>query len=308
MSFTYQYTATVNAGRLNQTVSDSSISIKLDGIAVNGTQVELTFAAELSAEEKTVLDGIMVTDQTTPLEKVDRERVEVLPPKGNSMTLPSHNLCDRTTWYQGSVKVTGETPVQYRVGHYGLSHKFIIDVFTGKLAFENRLQTYAFKLYDGGTELVFGEQYLVNWEMGIVVLQNYNPSGTITCDYHYADSSIFKIAPPGDKKLYVSHAEVQFSKDIRMKPIKIDFLAGGHVIHSDTYKNLDNLIDVCRQGKGEIPAVDTLRTGRIVFPITYDPALELDPAINMEVAVYLDNDKPMEGERATITFYTKEFY
>lgn len=304
---TYNYTATVDVGRVRKVIHDSAITIKLTGVEVSPPSVDVTFADALSPSEKSLLDGIMITDLTTPLPKDGKDKVEIFERKGTSLSFPSHNFCDKTTWYQQSVEVTGEAPTAWRTGYYGLQKRHIIDVYNGKVAFEDpRHLSYGFKAYDDGTPLTYGTDYEVNWDMGILLLKDYAPQGTITCDYHYAGSSAFTVAPPGSKLLYVHKAEIQFGKDIRMNPIRFNLKAGEATIVSDLYKNLDNLVDVGKEGKGEIPAVDTLRTGRLVFPVVYDPPIILDPLLGMKIECLVENDLVMAGERATITFYTQE--
>jgi len=65
-SVKYEYTKDVNASKLENEISVSSITIALDYILTKGAVVEIWFKATLSTDEKTILDTVVANHQDTP--------------------------------------------------------------------------------------------------------------------------------------------------------------------------------------------------------------------------------------------------
>jgi hypothetical protein len=310
---TYSFTKAVNVERLTKEIRDSAIKVALDYVSATGTAVDCVFKDSLDTTDEALLNTIITATENTPLpesgqpkDSEGRPEVVTRNPLGTTQSFPSHNFCDPTTWFMGSTEVTGETATLARPGFYVLAHKKVIDVTHGKIAFETpTLNSYKAVVYDNGVELVEGQDYTINYDMGVLVLDgSYTANGAITVDYHYASSSTYRVTPDQAKgKLHLKRAEVQFSGDIRMKPIEQNILAGGFKVESLLFKNLDNFVDVGRQGTGTIEPVDTIKTGRWVFPFIYEPAIVLDPAFGMQLEFVLPAHEAMGGERGTVTIY-----
>lgn len=312
----YSYTKEVDIRRLKKEILVSSIVHALEGIdfTEGSNALEIRFKDAISAGDKTTLDGIVSSHVPTPLGDTDpvdsegRPEVIVREPTGTVQSFPSHNFTDPTTWYGNSLEVIGETPLTARAGFYVLANKRVIDVNNGKIAFEEPdLSSYRLRVYDGGVELEENTDYSCDHKRGLIIISDsYTVTGAVTADYHYAVGSSYRVTPdPTKGKLYITSSEVQFSGDIRMRPIEQNIIVDGTVVECVKFKNIDNFIDVGRHGTGTVSPVDTVKTGRWVFPFIYDPAIELDPALNMELEFVLPDDIEMSGERGTVTVYGK---
>ena len=157
MTKVYSYIKEVNCGRLELEIRESAILTALHSVSALGSgstmSVDVTFKAELSTEDKILLDGIVSTHVPTPvveetpavkIDSVDISQVEralkVTPTKleGSSTTLISHNFCDATTWYTESSKITGEVLTTEDNLTFKSNHVNWIDLTHGKVPYEHR--------------------------------------------------------------------------------------------------------------------------------------------------------------------------
>ncbi|RLA41028.1 MAG: hypothetical protein DRR06_16575, partial [Gammaproteobacteria bacterium] len=99
-----------------------------------------------------------------------RPEVVIVESEGDGETLPSHNFMNKTTWYQASTAVTGETPTLDTGKIYDLAQSDIIDNSHGKITFEDDLTDNDFKAYDGATELTIETDYTVDYDNGKITL------------------------------------------------------------------------------------------------------------------------------------------
>lgn len=151
-------------------------------------------------------------------------------PDSPKLTFITPNWCDRTTWYTGSVRVSGETAADSG-DHttYNLAHPLVIDTYHGKITFEDFLKDadgYSYRVGVRVNDAAKTEQdphfgaggdYTVDYTAGKIVFSAaLQPSDVVAVDYHYAISSIFAIAPVSGKMLLVDKIEVQYSEDIVM--------------------------------------------------------------------------------------------
>lgn len=74
MSNPYLYTKVVNVSRLKKNIMESAIVHALDVVTLNGDALSITFKADLSAGDKTILDGVVAATDDAPLENAPEQR------------------------------------------------------------------------------------------------------------------------------------------------------------------------------------------------------------------------------------------
>jgi len=235
--------------------------------------------------------------------------------EGNGEAIPSHNFMDKTTWFQESIRITGENPVLETGKVYNLTKSNIIDCSHGKITFEDANNAaQLFKAFDGGTEIALDADFTVDYDLGKITLDvNYTLVGALTVDYSYENGSTFTLKPQPGKSLSIKDAEIQFSSDISMKPIIFEIwaynpadLPNKVIAFSRKYKNIKDIINVARQGKGRIEPCDVLTLPTYVFPFSYDRKIVLEDSKGMELKVKVENNDVMGGSYGTMTFYAIE--
>ena len=73
-----------------------------------------------------------------------------------------------------------------------------------------------------------------------------------------------------------------------------------HVEHLNEY----DVINTGNQGQGAIPQHGSLASDILVFPCTYGRTIDLRGDQGADMSIRLENDAPLSGTFATITFYT----
>lgn len=159
---------------------------------------------------------------------------------GSEVIYATHNLCDETTWYNGSIRVTSASLIQsgsiwYHSG-VGLQSKWI-DLKHGKVFDEEGLieDQQIFANANGGDphgysiEVIVdgvvkqerqpfatsGGDYVVNYHSGTIEPVSEDWTGLdVTASFSHAGSSIWYLEPLPNKVLVMENAEVQFSDDI----------------------------------------------------------------------------------------------
>lgn len=235
--------------------------------------------------------------------------------EGDGEAMCTHNFMDECTWYEQSVRVTAESPTLDTGKIYDLIKDNIIDSSHGRITFEDENNAaQLFYAYDGGVELVQDTDYTINFELGKITIDaSYTLTGALTVDYSYANGSTYTIQPATGKVFSVKDAEIQFSSDLAMEPIAFEIwaydpndLPNKTMVYSRKYKNIRDIINVARQGKGQIEACDVLTLPTYVFPFSYDRKIVLEAAKGMELRVRIINDTEMGGAYGTMTFYVIE--
>lgn len=254
-----------------------------------------------------------------------RLRVSIEPRKaGNACVIVTHNWSDKTSWYQESTRVTGETLSDSGDGlTFESAHGSWIDLVHGKIYREDLISA-AYKAVvkvDGvekaerGPWATSGGDYQIDYAAGEVTFFASQAGKTITADYSYAGSSLFTIAPLAGKRLWVEYSEVQFSQDVGMQsaicfqpwaynpadpPNKIP------VADATIYKTLDNFIEEANGCYPIIPAMTGARgfqQDRLTFPFKYSTMKELFSSMGLEIRVWTEGDAVFDGEYGTATFY-----
>jgi len=152
------------------------------------------------------------------------EMVQVTLPEGRRCDVYTPNFCDRTTWYQDSLRVEDEVLLDSGDHQtYNLTTTcYVADLKHGKIFGEDSLvETYGTVVtvdavlkveHSPGTT---DGDYLVNYTTGAVTFKD-ALAGTevVTLSYSKVRSSLCKIQPPEGYKMQVGYVEVQFAKNI----------------------------------------------------------------------------------------------
>lgn len=260
-----------------------------------------------------------------------RPEIQTMKPEGSSATRVTHDWCDKTTWYQESTQVTGETMSDSGDGlTFNSANPFWIDLTHGKLYDEYNLSDKKVpKVYDNAVEVTTG--FTIDYSSGDVTFDS-TPTGPISCDYWYAGSSCYILAPTPGKTLFIEHAELQFASNIEMNnPMNFQIWVynplfnGANPVDADDetwypgkpgglnplkfiyqiikYKNIRDIINAANLGQGIIPKVSGLVNDVQVFPFNYATVKPFQSSLGAELRVTIDGDIAMTGEWATATFY-----
>lgn len=257
-------------------------------------------------------------------------------PKANLFSI---NLCDRTTWFPASARVTDE-PLAPVGSVATLAHQNAIDVTHGKITNEDvvgaayRLQV---KRADDSlmVERDFHYQnlvllgvippgsepswdYEVNYATGQITFASLPPVG-VKASYSYAQSSLTVIGPPSGQDLQVVSVEVNFSDDVQMLDSVVFqpyvYNPADHpnrVPYGDPlkYKSVWDLIAESNGASPEIPAIcpaPNLRgmNGKKarILNWAYATKTALSSAVGAELHLALEHDQAFTGTYATVAFY-----
>jgi hypothetical protein len=179
------------------------------------------------------------------------------------------------------------------------------------------------------TDWTEGGDYYVDYESGKVVFED-SQTGTVTASFSYRSTapgnSMWILKPLPGKQLEIEKAEVQYTSDVIINDT-ITHRAMGYVgvfapqlvpvpfpdpytlieLDISKYKTLGQIVDEARGAYPVIPAIGGAARGlshdSFGFPFIYGAVRVLKSAAGMELQVYLEDDKPCGGERATGTFY-----
>jgi hypothetical protein len=168
----------------------------------------------------------------SPLEADGKPLVATVSAEGLKRNCISPNWCDRTTWYQESIRVVNEsaTTSDFLRKVWDVSNDNIIDVYHGKLTGEDDLldkdgYSYRVSIIVDGTEKIerdphygTGGDFTINYSSGQITFFNSIASGkTPLVTYHYENGSLWTIKPYDGEILKIKRAEAQFSEDVDLK-------------------------------------------------------------------------------------------
>lgn len=358
--------ATINLDKMHDEIVASAITIALLAVRKTGDVVEIEFKADLPAGDKTILDGdttnpaggLIALHDNSPSVSVEQVqlsniqqdsdmRIEVAtgPPVGlTERVLVSPNLCDQTTWYYQSTRVTDEVAVDSGDGlTFNLANANVIDMYHGKVFDEYHLRQ------DGGDEYkvvvkvdtvevtereafaASGGDYTVDYAAGSITFASSQSGSTVEVSYNYPASSVWSVVPSSGKRLDIQYAEAQFSSDLEMESAMIVSIHGfvdvfapqlavsnggpipdGTVIELDRwpYQTIDNIIEEAVSAQPVIPIIGTNARGtattRQIFPFRYNAARDIRSSYGMMLCIQTGNNVPWSGERASVTFYSVE--
>lgn len=254
----------------------------------------------------------------------------------------SHNMCDRTTWYTRAMYIEEEN---IGTGDgidttFNLTNNYVIDLTHGKVMDENYIpipsvgtdveQPISWKPVVKINDIIQSERqpfsdsggdYTIDYTNGSVTFVNPPSNGlSITCSYFYnstdAGHSELDFIVPAGKKWFIDIGEAQFSKDIIMNDSVI-----WSVFYDDPqigeievapqrtiYKTVGNFLDTSFGSFPTIPALGGTSRGinqdHIILRWEYLSSVTLYQGLILRI--WLKNDTPFDGERATFTIYARE--
>jgi hypothetical protein len=265
-------------------------------------------------------------------------------PDAPKLTFISPNWCDRTTWHSSSVYIEDEAAVDSG-DHltYQLDHENVVDVYHGKITFEDSLRDADVRSYrvtvkvngvsktERDPHVGSGGDFSVDYAAGTVTFFSaLEVTDVVTVTYHYANGSSYVIAPTSGKKLLIEKVEVQFSDDIVMGDTFVfqayglvevfapklieppyNIPAGTKIPLGDPlkYKTMGDLLNDSNHAYPAYPALGTsnwrgLQRPAYVFAWDYDVgATLLYASYGMEIRVSLEHESVCGGSFATVTFY-----
>lgn len=251
--------------------------------------------------------GIHIPDRTSGNEYV--QPVAVYKTEDVSLHKVTHDFTNKTTWYQNSTEVTGETLTLDSGTTYNSANVNWIDVVNRVTPQQHRHQSYKQVIYDGGTP-VSEDDYTVNFANGTVTF-NSTPSGAVTADYHYAGSSLWTMTPDANTVLLIEHSEIQFTQDVELaSPLRFEIwvynpldLPNKVLYQYSQYNGLRDFVNEANLGTGSINQMGNLPGNVSVFPFNYGSIKPISSAAGAELRVLSMDDIPLTGSYGTGTFY-----
>jgi hypothetical protein len=357
--YVFQYTINSDESFLNKTVDidaftaqirASSITVALDTVVINGPNCAITFKNALSTDEQTTLfdlvrahDGKALPSNITVNFPADKQQVNALNVSivgkyGDEALFVTHNYCARESWFQQSVRVTGEVasnPSNDKIT-YVLANSNIIDVTHGKLYNEDIIaQTvnhgYTVAVVKDGSSVLTerecfeetGGDYTLDYKNGFLNL--FVPAtNTVTVDYSHENGSEWSIQPEPGTFLELHDAKLIYSQDAYFMDTvvyRIDGYAGVFApdlvaanvlqatdqipIQTVYYKSLTQLLYEAESFGNTLPPSDNPRG----FPLPmcsanfkFDPIRKLSSAAGMRLTLSLKHNRNFMGTQCAVAF------
>lgn len=253
--------------------------------------------------------------------------------RGVSLLTP--DLTNRTTWYQKSVQVVGETLVDSEDGLTFTSvNLWWINIYAPTLTYTYKQIPTRSGVWGAHTQweviikvngVVVTTGYTINYAAGTVTFASSQSGNTITATYWTNNGvsmpSEWLLLPPPGHKLIVQHVELQFSVGIQLTDtLCFEVWAGGNLATYGTfpdilfnagygqmradYRNAFDFLNAANLGQGVVSLFGTLTKEVIILPFSYIQAFTLDSAVGAIFRVRLLNDTPYtNADFATGTFY-----
>lgn len=320
MSTQYTYTKEAVPQRLGNEIAASPIVTAVDYITTFGTgpsmTIDIYFKAELSDDDKVILDTIVLNHIPTPLpedvtkiklDSVDigttERAIKVTPTKleGSSTTMISHNFCDPTTWYTESVKVTGETlqvsDLDNKVFVSGNNNW--IDLTHGKVPYEHRLvSNYPVKIYVD--DILVTNGFTIDYSTGVVTFTE-PQTGVVKATYNKSSGSGWYIKPDAGKILKIIGTDVKVTEDVMLDPhhaivFQLCVMNGAVPYGSPTiYNNMEDIIKCSAGVAFNIPAFSIFNKSVMVLPFDYTTSKDLSSSSGAVIKIKLSNNIAIPG-------------
>ena len=272
---------------------------------VDGKEIATRVSHEPSGEEtadQTDFETNYLSKAKSFITSYGTQKISLYESEGSFSTLVSHDWTDKTTWYQKSTRVTGETLAGTGLD-YTTANESVIDTSNGKIFNQKStdFDQYRLKVYDNGVLKTEVTDYTVVYSTGTITFLS-TPTGPVTADYSYAGSSEFCWGPAAGKMMHVQHAEVQFTEDVVVAPFTWSVYAYNPLdlpnkiaVDVRYYANAKDIISICNLGQGFIQAFDVLTKDILVFPVNYARSIDMRSSQGIEMRVKLDDDIPLSG-------------
>lgn len=267
----------LSADRLTLEIQQSSITIALDRIDINGDNFDVVFKASLSAGEITTLNGLVAahTGQSlaapTQLVKLDELKasdgtLQFTPYKsykGSSKSFCTPDYSNPCTWFEDTTQVVGEvlSTVDNTVYTSGRTvtnwNHYWIDWTRIPNSARQVYTTIAPKVYKN--DVVITNGFTLDCTNGTVTFDSANdPSDVIKIDYYYGNSPRFTLAATAGKMLLVDYVELQFT-------VGCSFPANSPILFEPTYNGPALPANSLYQGFPGYPANTDLMLNRFYY-------------------------------------------
>ncbi len=330
-------------------IGDESIIVSQAGGA-DATDFETYFklaARSSDSQDDALVNGSIINGIPFVKPRLADGRVRISSEKTSSSTVTfySHNWCDKTTWYEKSIRLTENATNSGDNLTYALSHKNVIDSYHAKYTNEDFIvdaDGYSYRVavkVDGVTKTEqdphygTGGHFTINYQDGYVVfLSAQSPSAVVSVTYHYSNTSVFTVKPAPGKALRLGVAEVQFSDDVEITdsvlfqpygfvevfapqycttyggpyPPGTKIPLGNPLI----YKSIQDYMNDSKKSYPTYPAIGGSGWRGSTQPcVILDWEYEGDKVLRydqgMEIRVYLQHDNVFGGNYSTVTFYCR---
>jgi hypothetical protein len=234
------------------------------------------------------------------------------------LIVTSHNLCDRTTWYQDSERVIDEVLVGEGDGKtFGSGMAGWIDLTHGKVSDEDDVAAAYIPIVkvDGviHTENTpFSDDldgsFAVDYGLGKVVFNEAVPVGwVVAASFPKARSSVFTIAPSAGRILRMVETECQLSTDLVMEDdLWYGVYVGSTCVKAKRYKKISDFMNDATGAYPVIPAMGGAKRGTaeaVVFPWPLKSRTDLFHKAGMSLKIRMARDIQCGGSFATVSFY-----
>lgn len=238
-------------------------------------------------------------------------------PEESSFAKATHDFCNKTTWFTGSIRVTDE--VATNSGDdltYNLANDYLIDVVNGIVNRQDIMQEYAVEVKVNDVVVT---NYSTNHKLGTITFDA-TTTDTVKVTYSYATTSEWVIEPDAGKLLIIEHSELQFSTDVKINtPVRFEiwiynpfFGSTGHPLEnydgkieysSVQYNSIRDIINEANLGTGVIPQVGDLPADIHVFPFNYVTVKPIQSSYQAELRIRSVGDIELTGSYGTASFY-----
>ena len=216
-----------------------------------------------------------------------------------SFTLVSINYSDKCTWWHGSTRVIGESLNPDSFGTtYDLNNSDIIKIYSltdGEnpqgiytpsdykvIVYKNGAPIDKEYGYENGSTAAnttgsHPDSYTIDYSSGSIHFDNDQRPASITVDYSHANTGVFRLETPANKKWRISHIELQFSVSIDEWPNPIQFILGANnqlTGFSDypaqirTYRGMHDIVNMANIGN-TVPASGIFTADIYQIPFNY---------------------------------------
>jgi hypothetical protein len=356
-----------NISKLDSEIRGSAIVTALDRIESTATAVDVYFKAALPAADKTILDGdqagpaggLIAAHDNTPtasslaVEFLDKAgahkpvpfdadgniKFVAEPPTGSKLVLVSVNWCDKCSWYEGSVQVSGEAMSDMGAGlTWDSANENWIDMRHGRITDEDGIlaanpgKWLASVTVDGvaKSESPAGAtsgDYQVDYPAGRVTFNSPQVGAAVVATYWRAATGVYTLKPKPGKRLKILFVEVQFSKDLVLNDT-MKFVARGYagvfapqyvpvpfaatdLIELTAPNRYKTAFDYVNESNGCYPIIPAfggtgwrgLSQEVLTLPWKYVTRTDLLSSAGMEIRITMEGNTPQGGQLATATFY-----
>ena len=243
-------------------------------------------------------------------------------PTGTRVDILTPNWCDKTTWYDSSIRVTDEiyTDSGDQLTYNPATTRHCVDVAHGKITGERSLRsTYAVSVTVDSiskTENSPGQgdnDYTFNYTTGALTFNSAQTGGAVVkVSYNYIVDSTFRIKPAPGKLVRLTQTEVQFSENIVLNDSVVFqlYVGGSPYGNSTIYQTMMDYVNEASLAYPSVPVMGGagwrgLNSKIHIFrwPYSERGTIDLRDSQAAEIRISLENHTEFGGDVAVATFY-----